>query len=204
MDLLIATHNPAKKQELRTGFSSLLSSKINLLFLDDLGIVNDPEEAGKTFLENAQLKAEYFAKLSKLPTVADDGGIEIDALDGEPGVHSKRWLGKESSDSELIEYTLSRLNKVPFEKRSAHFKIVLYYINPTTGTCMSADASLDGKIALSAGPKALLGFPYRSLFKVDIYGKYYDELTEQEHKNSNHRLKAALKLIPFIKKDLLQ
>jgi XTP/dITP diphosphohydrolase len=204
LQLLIATHNPAKKQELRGGFSHLLASHINLLFLDDLHITNDPEETGKTFLDNAKLKAEYFAKLSGLPTVADDGGIEIDAVGGEPGVHSKRWLGRDSSDSELIEYTLSRLNTVPFEKRTAHFRIVLYYFNPLTGISSSTSASLDGKIALNIGPKAVKGFPYRALFVVDAYNKYYDELSQEEHKNVNHRLSAVEKLLPFIKKDLLQ
>lgn len=202
--LLIATHNPAKKRELHGGFSSLLTSNINLLFLDDLHITKDPEETGKTFLDNAKLKAEYFAQLSNLPTIADDGGIEIDVLNGEPGVHSKRWLGRDSSDSELIEYTLSRLTSVPLEKRTAHFRIVLYYLNPTTGVSASAHASLDGKIALNVGPKALLGFPYRALFIVDKYKKYYDELTQEEHQSTNHRLMAVEKLIPLIKKDLLQ
>ncbi|MCX6732257.1 MAG: non-canonical purine NTP pyrophosphatase [Candidatus Roizmanbacteria bacterium] len=205
MDLLIATHNPAKKQELRTGFASLISSKINLVSLNDLGITEDPEETGKTFLENAQLKAEYFAKLTNLPTVADDGGIEIDALNGEPGIHSKRWLGKTASDSELIQYTLSRLANTPPEKRTAHFRIVLYYVNPLHDNFFSSStASLDGSIASHIGPRALRGFPYRALFIVDKYKKYYDELTEQEHRDANHRLKAVEKLIPFIKEDLLQ
>lgn len=204
MDLLIATHNPAKKDELRNGFSSLIESGINLVFLDDLHITADPEETGATFLANAKLKAEYFAAISRLPTIADDGGIEIDVLGGEPGVHSKRWLGRDAEDVELIEYTLSRLQNIPMEKRTAHFKIVLYYHNPLTGKSESSQAMLDGRIALTVGPDAKKGFPYRSLFIVDRYAKYYDELNEKEHLSVNHRLLAAQKLIPLVKKDLLQ
>lgn len=204
MDLLIATHNPAKKDELKYGFSSLTKSGINLVFLDDLHITTDPEETGETFLANAKLKAEYFANISHLPTIADDGGIEIDVLNGEPGVHSKRWLGRDAQDVELITYTLSQLQNIPMEKRTAHFKIVLYYHNPLTGKGSSSQAMLDGRIALKVGPDAKNGFPYRSLFIVDKYGKYYDELNEKEHTSVNHRLLAAQKLIPLVKKDLLQ
>jgi len=196
--LLIATHNPAKKQELKEGFSPLRNLGIDLLFLDDLHITADPEETGQTFLENAKLKAEYFAKLSGLPTVADDGGIEIDALGGEPGIHSKRWLGREVTDAELVEHTLIRLKDIPFKKRTAHFRIVLYYYNPLTKQSLSASASLDGKIALRVGPDAKRGFPYRSLFLVDAYNKFYDELTEAEHKAVNHRLLAVQKIIDLL------
>jgi len=199
--LLLATHNPAKKQELKEGFSSLLDRAgraLPLLFLDDLHITADPEETGKTFLENAKLKAEYFAKLSGLPTVADDGGIEIDALGGEPGIHSKRWLGRDATDQELIEHTLLRLKDIPLEKRTAHFRIVLYYLNPLTQQSFSTSASLDGRIALQVGPNAKKGFPYRSLFIVDAYKKYYDELTEQEHHTVNHRLQAVQKIIEHL------
>ncbi|MFZ2206326.1 MAG: non-canonical purine NTP pyrophosphatase [Microgenomates group bacterium] len=203
-NLLIATHNPAKKQELKFGFSSGLSASIKLLFLDDLKIKNDPEETGKTFLDNAKLKADYFSSLSKLPTIADDGGIEIDILNGAPGVHSKRWLGRDATDSEMIQFTLERLDGVAIEKRTAKFTVCLYYHNPITGFSKSISESLDGHIALSPSGLAKRGFPYRALFIVSQYSKYYDELTSEEHHAVNHRLKALKKLIPFINKDLLQ
>ena len=133
-----------------------------------------------------------------MPTIADDGGIEINALRGEPGVHSKRWLGREATDAELIQHTLKSLSGVPFEKRTAHFKIVLNYFNPKNNISFSASASLDGKIALKIGPDAKKGFPYRSLFIVDRYNKYYDELTTQEHNEVNHRLLAVKKIIEKI------
>jgi len=202
--LLVATHNPAKKLELKGGFIPLVQSGVELLFLDDLHITNDPEETGKTFKENALLKAKYFANLSHLPTVADDGGIEIDKLNGEPGIHAKRWLGRDATDQELVNNTLQRLDGIPFEKRTAHFQIALCYYNPLTKKTIYSTASLDGVIAEKMGPNALKGFPYRSLFIVDKYQKYYDEMTDKEHVDINHRLRAVKNLLPLIKEDLLQ
>lgn len=205
--LLIATHNPAKKQELREGFASAFVETrhgTSLLTLDDLHISADSEETGKTFFENARLKARYFVMLSGLPTVADDGGIEIDILNGKPGIHSKRWLGYDAADDEMIQYTLKKLHNVPYEKRTAQFTVFLHYYNPITHFEASVSESLKGHIALSASGQAKIGFPYRALFIVDEYNKYYDELTKTEHSAVNHRLKAIKKLIPFIKKDLLQ
>ena len=202
--LLIATHNPAKKQELNMGFSPLNKVNVDLLFLDDLKIKVDPEETGKTFGENASLKARCFAEISKLPTVADDGGIEIDALNGEPGVRSKRWLGRDAPDAEMIDFTINKLKDVPLEKRTAQFTVCLYYYNPINGYSASVSESLKGHISLTPSGFARKGFPYRALFIVDAYSKYYDELTEEEHIKINHRLQAVQKLIPLIKKDLLQ
>ena len=202
--LLIATHNPAKKQELREGFLTLLSNgnAWELLSLDDLHISADLEETGKTFFDNAQLKAKYFAQISGVPTVADDGGIEIDALLGEPGVHSKRWLGYDATDDEMIAYTLRKLEAIPQEKRKAHLTVCLYYINPLTGFETSVTESIEGEIALSPSSNAIHGFPYRALFIVSKYGKYYDELSRLEHDSINHRLRAVKKLCPIIEKDL--
>jgi XTP/dITP diphosphohydrolase len=202
--LLIATHNPAKKEELKNAFFPLTQSGLHLTSLDDVKISLDPEETGQTFIENARLKAHFFADLSKLPVVADDGGIEIDALDGKPGVHSKRWLGRDASDAEMISYTIEKLKDVPLEKRIAHFTVCLYYYNPLTGFETSITQSVDGHISTTPSGFARKGFPYRALFIVDKFNKYYDELSLEEHHAINHRIQAVRNLIPFIKKDLLQ
>lgn len=202
--LLIATHNPAKKEELRNGFSTLTHSGINLLSLNELNIEIDPEETGTTFEENAKLKAEYFAQLSGLPTLADDGGIEIDALNGEPGVKSRRWLGYNAPDKELIEYTLLRMKNVPKDKRTACFRVVLHYINPATKKSFHVSTSIEGAIAEQTSKKKVKGFPYRALFIVSRFDKNYEDLSPWEYKQVGHRLHAIKKLIPFIKEDLLQ
>lgn len=202
--LLIATHNPAKKIELHEGFAGLETHGIKLIFLDDLHIAADPEETGKTFEENARLKSEYFAQLTGIPTIADDGGIMIDALNGQPGVHSKRWLGRDATDEELIAHTLKTLNSVQLTQRTARFHIALWYTNPQRKTHHVSSADLDGTIAHHVGPHAKRGFPYRALFIVKHFNKFYDELSSEEHAQVNHRLKAARELIPFIQNDLIQ
>src|SRR5258706_2283452 len=99
--LLIATHNPAKLYELKNFFSDL---SLELVSLTDVGITEDIEEDGKTYQENSQKKALFYAKKSNLPAISDDGGIEIAALDNAPGVHSKRWLGDTATEKDLVTH----------------------------------------------------------------------------------------------------
>ncbi len=202
--LLIATHNPAKKEELRRGFAPLLKSGISLILLDDLNINQEPEETGETFSENAKLKALYFSKISGLPTVADDGGITIDALNGEPGVHSKRWIGRDATDVELTNYTLKKLHGFPDEKRTCHLTLCLHFFNPLHNMHIQVTKSVDGHVAHHSSGLARPGFPYRALFIVDRFNKFYDELSSEEHALVNHRLLAVRELAPLIASDLLQ
>jgi XTP/dITP diphosphohydrolase len=93
--ILIATTNKAKLEEIKNGLKPLLKQKIKLLTLTDVGVEEKPEESGKTFCENAKIKAKFYAKKTNLPTLADDGGLLIPSLNNEPGVRSRRWLGCE-------------------------------------------------------------------------------------------------------------
>ena len=117
--LLIATTNPGKLDEIKRFLGDL---PVELVALKDVGIIDGVEETGKTFEENAILKAKYYCKKSGLPTLADDGGFEIDALGGEPGVKSHRWIHKdrEDTDEELIEYTLKKMRGLPRAKRGGN------------------------------------------------------------------------------------
>lgn len=195
--ILIATHNPSKKKELQHIFAALLPTTITFVTLADIGIHDDIEETGSTFEANAILKARHYAQVSKLPTIADDGGICIDALGGEPGVHSKRWMGREASDRELIDYCLMKMKHVPNHQRTAAFRVVLAFCDPqqqdVDGQLMTylATGQTTGHIAQKAHTKVLPGFPYRALLIVDPYNKYYDELTAAEHAQVNHRVDAA-------------
>lgn len=197
MKLLIATHNPSKKKELQHIFASVLPADIELVTLTDVGITDDVEETGATFEENASLKARHYAQLSNLPTIADDGGICIDALGGEPGVHSKRWMGREASDQELIDYCLLKMNGVAENERTAAFQVVLAFCDPgerdTNNNLVVhlATGKTTGHIAQKAHTTVLPGFPYRALLIVDPFHKYYDELTPAEHAQVNHRVDAA-------------
>lgn len=191
--ILIATHNQAKLIELKMGFSKLENIGIKILTLTDVGIDKDPEETGKTFQENAELKARYYAGLTNLPTIADDGGIMIPYLNNEPGIKSKRWMGREATDEELIAFTLSRLHGSTGLKRTAYIKTCLAFFTPG-GQIFFEEEQIKGHIAEKSSNRSTDGYPYRALFMVEKYNKYYDELTEKEHQEVNHRLIALKRL----------
>src|SRR5437867_4147145 len=120
--LLIATHNQGKLDELQNLLSDL---PIELVSLSDVGITEDVIEDGATYEENSRKKAVFYAKKSNLPALADDGGLEIVALNYEPGVRSRRWLGYEASDDELIMHMEKITKTLPDDNRDAYFKAVL-------------------------------------------------------------------------------
>ena len=200
--LLVATTNPGKLAELR-GFLS--DVPVTLVSLADVGITDSVEETGKTFEENAILKAKFYAQKSGLPTLADDGGIEIDVLGGEPGVHSHRWIHKdrEDEDEELIQHALLRLKDVPKEKRGAQLHLVVAFATPD-GKAYTSEGIIRGMIPLVAAPYRRKGFPYRSLLYLPQLKKFYnhDELTEEENEQYNHRKMAVEQLKPIIRKEL--
>lgn len=202
--LLIATHNKAKLGELLIGVEKLRQENIAILSLNDLSISKDPEETGKTFRDNSVLKAKYYGDLTGIPTIADDGGLLIDILNGEPGVKSKRWLGYDASDEELISYTLRRLEGLPVEKRTAKLETTLCFYIPQTHEIFCESEQIHGYIAQKQSGRPTDGYPYRSLFVVKRYGKYYDELTQIQHEDINHRLIALGRLVEKIKVHLLK
>jgi XTP/dITP diphosphohydrolase len=191
--ILIATTNIAKREELLAGISHL-RKHTEIVSLLDFDIKIEPEETGLTFLENSKIKATFYAEQTGLPTIADDGGLKIDILNGEPGVKSKRWKGYECTDQELIEYALERLKEVPVEKRTAKLETCLFYYDPDHNIELHEIENIDGYIALAPSPRPTNGYPYRALFKVAEFDKYYDELTTEEHEKVNHRLKALHRL----------
>jgi len=202
--LLVATTNQAKKLELLSGLSSLQKNGWEILTLKDLNITDDPEETGKTFEENALLKAMYYGEKTGLPTLADDGGLMIDALGGEPGVKSRRWKGYECTDQELIEYALEKLQGIPLENRTAKLQTCLCFYNPQTKFTASEEEPIEGYIAEKRLDRETNGYPYRVLFIVKKYHKFYDEMTPDEHDEENHRLKALRRLLVQIERNLLQ
>lgn len=197
--LLIATTNPGKLDELRLFLKDI---PLTLMSLSDAGITTFAEETGRTFAENAMLKAKYYAEVSGLPTLADDGGFEIDALHGEPGVKSHRWVygDRENTDEELIAHTISRLANVPEGKRGAQLRLVLALVTPD-GKAYTAEEKVRGVIPLTPTNRVTPGFPYRSLLFLPEINKYYnhDELTPVETDRYNHRKIALDKLKPILR-----
>lgn len=186
--LLIGTTNSAKFEE----FKKLLAQfPFEFVSAKDLNI-KEPEETGKTFEENALLKAKYYYEKSGIPTLADDGGFEIDALNGEPGVKSRRWIGREMSDEELISEVEKRMRDVPSDSRRCRLNLVLAVATPFG--IITSDSSVEGVVAEKTADKRIKGYPYRSLMYFPSYGKYYCDLTEEEHEILNHRRHAIEKI----------
>lgn len=193
MKLLIASGNPAKIEEFK---KFLKDFPLEIVTLKDLNISNSVEETGKTFEENAILKAKHFAKLSGLLTLADDGGLEIDYLSGAPGVKSRRWLGYEMSDEELINEVMKRMKDAPKEKRTCKLRLVLALASPE-GKVYTSEGAVDGLISEMPSSKRINGYPYRSFFYFPQFRKFYIDLNEEEHAKVNQR-KAALEKIKQI------
>jgi XTP/dITP diphosphohydrolase len=193
-ELLIATRNAGKFKEISSFLSGL---PIKLVSFVDTGIKDDVKEAGKSYKENSQIKALFYAKKSNLPAISDDGGIEIEALDGAPGIKSKRWLGKNSTEEDIIKYMTKVAGKL--SNRKAKFKTVISFALPN-GKVWSVNGEVKGIIAEKPYLKILKGYPYRSFFYLPQVNKYYheDQLTEEEQREYNHRYKAIQKLKPII------
>lgn len=190
--LLIATKNEGKLKEFKNFFSDL---PLKLVSLEDLNIDEDFEEKGKTYAENSEGKARFYSKLSSLPTLSDDGGIEIDALDGKPGVHSNRWFGEGLTEEQKIEKIQNLANKISETNNGAHFKTVVSIVFPDN-SIIQGSGQVDGIISKKPFLKINHGYPYRSFFFLPELGKYYHEsdLSPEEEKIYNHRYKAVKKL----------
>jgi XTP/dITP diphosphohydrolase len=198
--LLIATTNPGKLAEIKLFLSDL---PVELVSLKDVGIGDNVEETGSTFEENAILKATYYSQKSGLPTIADDGGFEIDALGGEPGVKSHRWIdgSREDSDEDLIAYTFEKMKAVPDGSRGAQLRAVVVFMTPD-GAVHTATAVTRGIVPGKPSALRTEGFPYRSILFLPEINKFYnhDELTDAENETYNHRKRALEKLKEEIQK----
>ncbi len=189
MKLLIATHNRGKLRE----YSELLAGlPFELLTLDDVGIRDEVEETGATFLENARLKAETYARQSGQLTLADDSGLEVDALGGEPGVQSKRYAGEGRSDADRNRFLLAKLRDVPRGQRAARFRCTIVIAEPG-GQSWAAEGACEGEIAFE--PRGTHGFGYDPIFTMHISGMPGDvrmaELPPAEKNRLSHRAHAA-------------
>jgi XTP/dITP diphosphohydrolase len=198
--LLVATTNPGKLKEISLFLSDL---PFEIVSLSDVGIKDFAQETGNNYQENSQLKALFYSEKAGLPTIADDAGIEIDALEGAPGLKSSRWLGKNSTEEDIIKYMLKLAKDLPENKRKAVFKTVISLALPN-GKVWSASGEVEGIIARKPYLKTLRGYPYRSFLYLPQIKKYYheDQLTAGEQKEYNHRYKAVEKLKPVLKREL--
>ncbi|MDQ2716694.1 MAG: XTP/dITP diphosphatase [Chloroflexota bacterium] len=184
-DLLLATTNRHKLEEYRAILSDL---PFTLLSPTDIYLDLDVEETGTTFAENAELKALAYAKASGLLSLADDSGLEIDALDGAPGVYSARFAGRDTSYEERFRLILEKLKGLPEAQRSARFCCSIVIAEPS-GYHQTAEGVIEGVIA--DAPRGEHGFGYDPIFLVPALGKTTAELTPEQKNRISHRGRAA-------------
>ncbi len=194
MKILIATHNPGKIKNYKKIFKE---HNIETLTLADLNINDKFDENEATFKANAEAKARFYFNLSHIPTMAEDGGLEIDFLNGEPGVRSRRWLGYEASDQELIDYLRKKIKAIPKNKRQAKFTAVSCLII-NENKIYFAQNSTEGYLADEYKKDYQAGFPYRAFFIEKETGKYLMEMNKQEHDKANHRKRNIDDLIKYL------
>lgn len=200
MKLLIATTNPAKLAEYREHLSVL---QVELVSLKNLGVTDGPEETGKTMRDNALLKARFYAAKFGMLTLADDGGFEIDALGGEPGVKSRRWPGYEASDEELIKMVFDRLRDVPSDRRTARMRSVTVVVDPNgTIVAEAGETGLATEGIVPDAPSSVRqhGFPFRSVLFLPEYKKYYVELSSSEMSATSQRSRAIAAIVPILRR----
>ena len=183
--LLLATNNRGKLREYRSLLGGL---GYELVSPGKIGIATEIAETGSTMAENAILKATTFAKETNLLTLADDSGLEVDVLNGEPGVLSARYAGEGASQDDLINYLLSKLKDVPQKKRSARFRCVIAIATPE-GKVQTCSGECPGFITLKASGKH--GFGYDPVFYLPQLKKTMAELTMAEKNRISHRARAS-------------
>ena len=183
--LLLATNNKAKVSEYR---SLLQSLPFELVTLAEEGIYTVVDEAGESMEENARLKATILAAESQLLAMADDSGLEVDALGGEPGTLSHRYAGEGASDEDRIHFLLSRLSDVPWERRSACFRCVIAVATPT-GEVAFCYGKCYGIITFE--PRGNQGFGYDPVFYLPDLKKTMAELPLEAKNQVSHRGRAA-------------
>lgn len=186
--LVLATNNKGKVKE----FQKLLSEHgFEVIALSQLPEIPEVEETGHTFKENAELKAVTIAKATGDFTLADDSGLEVDYLNGEPGVYSARFAGPEKNDQANIDKLLRLLEGVPWEARGARFKAVIALANPK-GETQSVEGICEGKIAQE--PSGNGGFGYDPIFYLPEFHQTFAELNLEIKNQISHRGKAIAKI----------
>ncbi|MGZ3675853.1 MAG: RdgB/HAM1 family non-canonical purine NTP pyrophosphatase [Ktedonobacterales bacterium] len=185
--IVLASTNRHKIDEFR---ALLADVPCELIGPDDLGLTIEVEETGTTFHENAVLKAIAYAEATNLPALADDSGLEIDALGGEPGVYSARWAGVETSYEDRFRILFERLASVADERRTARYRCVIAVAQPAPhGLYTVVDGTLEGRIARE--PRGSGGFGYDPIFYVPEKGRTVGEMTPAEKHAISHRGQAA-------------
>ena len=192
-ELLIATSNPGKVSEIETALEGI---PVSLCSLEDFPFIPPPVETGGTYSENATLKANFYCRSTGKFALADDSGLEVEALDGAPGILSARF-GEVSSDQERIKLLLKRLSGIRYEDRRARFVCAISLAHPDTELVKSFEGEIKGMIALT--PKGSNGFGYDSIFIPDGYELTFGEMSSEVKNTISHRARALANVRAFLK-----
>jgi XTP/dITP diphosphohydrolase len=193
--LLVATTNPGKLREIR---ELLRDAPVELVALSDLPPIAEPQETGSTFEENARLKARYYAAHAHLPTVAEDSGLVVDALDGGPGVLSARFLGADATYADRFAEIYRRLAARPDAPRTARFVCALTMIRDDV-VVFETTTTVEGEIA--AAPRGTGGFGYDPIFFYPPYGMTLGEVSQEAKLRIAHRGKAFRALAEWLRSE---
>jgi len=193
--LVLATRNQGKIAEFRRILEELAPGQIELLGVDQFPNLVDVEETGSTFEENSLLKARYTCEATGLPAIADDSGLCIDALNGDPGIFSARWAGSHGDDRANIEKVLEQLKDVPDEQRTAYFICVASLVMPD-GRHTVAEGRFQGRILHK--PVGQNGFGYDPIFQPLGLSISSAEMSAEEKDLVSHRGKSLRAIAPDV------
>ena len=194
MKLVIATHNEDKLKEIQTYLESF---SFNVLSLNKYPEIGEIIEDGKTLLDNALIKAREVFDKTGLPTISDDTGLEVDGLDGKPGVYSARYAGEECTYLDNVEKLLIDMKKIPIPNRTAQFKTVMVFKDK------NQELIVEGVVKglISRELKGDNGFGYDPIFFVPELGKTFGEMSAIEKNKISHRGNALRNLVDTLKKN---
>jgi len=197
--LLLATRNQGKIVEFRRILDALAPGAIELVGLDQFPDLHDVDETGSTFQENALLKAREMSEATGLPAIADDSGLCVDALNGDPGIFSARWAGTHGDDKANLEKVLDQLRDVADKDRTAYFICVAALYLPQ-GTSHCEEGRFYGTILKS--PVGENGFGYDPIFQPDGLEISSAQMSAEEKDRVSHRGKALRAIAPHVMKAL--
>ena len=193
--LVLATRNQGKITEFRRILEELAPGQIELIGVDKFPDLVDVEETGTSFEENSLLKARYTSQATGFPAIADDSGLCVDALNGDPGIFSARWAGVHGNDQANLEKVLDQLKDVPDQKRSAHFKCVASLVLPD-GREQVAEGRFEGHILHA--PVGENGFGYDPIFQPLGLSISSAQMSAQEKDLVSHRGKSLRAIAPHV------
>ena len=197
IEIVIATRNLGKMDEMS---KMLPNSVYKPLSLEQVRVFEEVEETGTTFKENAILKAETYGKLAGRLTLADDSGIEVDALGGLPGIYSARYGGDGKNDNDRNRLLLSNLNGIAEDELTARFRCAVALWNPIDDTVVTFEGKIEGRITRNA--KGRNGFGYDPLFFFPEKNRTLAELTSQEKECVSHRGEAMREAITYMEENV--